>query len=598
MPDLRRLATTGSLRGSGEAHRSFLQEAHFSMLRLVPSFPSALRDNHYLQKVICTRSGEPTTRSSSTPAHGTIAAVKHLLLPVLLATWPGFLTGAFAATVPASSLEADIALLARMNVLTSTNHWLSNAVAGRQCDGAKVRDVLLNLARVFEPASGLPEALQVLERKKIIWNDYWSNNAVAGKNCRGEYVANLFHAAAAPLAESELLSRFGVPAGLVPAPEPSVFTLPATKIETFNYVIGTQTFQPSYQFTKEPRLVETAEAIRALGCSVIKFEMSPRYAQSRGNAPQKLASVRSLTDLARDEPSHRRVLDMPFAHFVLWAHTFGGGEGRWRKGFSKAAAEAEHREIYEFTTHLLKTYRGSGKIFYLGHWEGDGWLRGTVAAENDVKVTPEAAQGMADWLNTRQRAVDDAKRDTPPHGVQVWNYTEVNHVKLAMQGRPALVNRVLPKANVDLVSYSSYDTQADPQMLKAALTYIESQLPPKPGITGRRVFIGEYGFPKVFHTPEEQARRSRAVMTAGIEWGCPLILYWELYNNEVDATGRQRGFWLIDDQGAKQPVYESHRQFLERARQHVAAVTQTNGRPPSHQVFRAEALRLLAEIKP
>jgi hypothetical protein len=528
-----------------------------------------------------------------------MSPVKNLLLPVLLAAWLGGLTGAVAAgTAPASALDADVALLTRMKVLTSTNHWLANAIAGRQCDGAEVRDALLKLARAFEPATDLPHALTVLERKKIIWNDYWANNAMPGKQCRGEYVANLFRAAAAPVAEVELLATFAGPDGLIAAPEPSAFTLPGATLESFNLVIGTQTFQPSYQFTRESRLVETAEAIHALGCSVIKFEMSPRYAQSRGNAPNKLASIRSLTDLARDEPSHRRVLDMPFAHFVLWAHTFGGGEGRWRKGFSKAAADAEHREIYEFATHLLKTYRGSGKIFHLGHWEGDGWLRGTVAAENDVKVTAEAAQGMADWLNTRQRAVDDAKRDTPPDGVQVWHYTEVNHVRLAMQGRPALVNRVLPKTTVDLVSYSCYDTQADPRMLKAALTYIETQLPPKPGLTGRRVFLGEYGFPKVHHTPDEQARRSRAVMTAGIEWGCPLILYWELYNNEVDATGKQRGFWLIDDQGVKQPVYETHRQFLARARQHVADVTQSAGRPPSHQAFRTGALRILAEIRP
>jgi len=47
--------------------------------------------------------------------------------------------------------------------------------------------------------------------------------------------------------------------------------------------------------------------------------------------------------------------------------------------------------------------------------------------------------------------------------VQVWHYTEVNHVKLAMQGRPALVNEVLPKTTVDLVSYSSYDTAHDPR---------------------------------------------------------------------------------------------------------------------------------------
>jgi len=363
--------------------------------------------------------------------------------------------------------------------------------------------------------------------------------------------------------------------------------------DAFNYIIGTQTVSPAYQFTKEPRLVETAEAIRALGCSVIKFELARRYARTNGNVPAPTAGIDSLMKLARDEPSHRKVLDMPFAHFVLWAHTFAEGLSKWRHGMDKPAQEAEYRELYDLTRHLLTSYDGSGKTFYLGHWEGDGLLRGTVALENDAKVTPEAVQGMIDWLNIRQRAVDDAKRDTPHRNVEVWHYTEVNHVKLAMQGRPALVNRVLPNVPVDFVSYSSYDTQKDPAQLKAALDFIESRLTPKPGLTGRRVFLGEYGFPAIHHNPQEQDALSRGVMRAGLEWGCPFILYWELYNNEVDPDGKQRGFWLIDDKGVKQPVYETHRRFLAWARQHVAGITRQTGKPPRDADFRLEALRFL-----
>jgi hypothetical protein len=249
--------------------------------------------------------------------------------------------------------------------------------------------------------------------------------------------------------------------------------------------------------------------------------------------------------------------------------------------------------MYDLTAHLLRTYSGSDKTFYLGHWEGDGWLRGSVAPENDAKVTPLAVQGLADWLNTRQRAVDNAKCDTPHQGVQVWHYTEVNHVKLAMQGRPALVNEVLPKTTVDLVSYSSYDTAHDPALLKAALGFIEAKLPPKLGITGRRVFIGEYGFPAIRHTPAETDRLSRQVICAGLEWGCPFVLYWELYNNEVDSDGKQRGFWMIDDQGVKQPIYETHRSFYEWARRFVADALARTGRVPSDAEFRRAAVHFL-----
>jgi hypothetical protein len=72
---------------------------------------------------------------------------------------------------------------------------------------------------------------------------------------------------------------------------------------------------------------------------------------------------------------------------------------------------------------------------------------------------------------------------------------------------------------VDFVSYSAYDTTnlPSPDNIKSALDYIASKLQPKPGITGKRVFIGEYGYPvlnhaKLVHTPQEQDALSRVVM--------------------------------------------------------------------------------------
>ena len=363
---------------------------------------------------------------------------------------------------------------------------------------------------------------------------------------------------------------------------------------TFNYILGTQSFEPAYQFTDQPRLLEAAEMMREMGASVIKFELAPRYAQRNGNVPAATTGIDSVMKLARDEPSHRAVLDMPFPHVVLWVHPFARDGGNWRGGFPPERADAVYREMYDLTRHLLTCYNRSGRTFYLGHWEGDGMLRGSVAPENDAKVTATAVRGMADWLNARQRGVEDARRDTPHERVRVWHYTEVNHVKLALrENRPALVNRVLPLTKVDLVSYSCYDTQKEPAELKAALDYIQSMLPPKPELAGRRVFIGEYGFPTAWNTPEEQDARSRAVMKAGLEWGCPLILYWQLYNNEVTAGGRQRGFWLIDDQGRRQPVWHTHARLLKSAREFVAARTRATGTPPAQEALRTELLRQL-----
>ena len=369
-------------------------------------------------------------------------------------------------------------------------------------------------------------------------------------------------------------------AAMLPSAEPST-------VDRFNYILGTQAIGGTYHFTRQDPLVESAEVIRAMGASCMKFDLRPK--------PKQYPGAHSLAELARDEPSHRKVLDMPFAHFQLWAEPFANTS--WKQGFSKVHADLEYREMYALVVHLLKTYSGTGKTFYLGHWEGDNLLRGSISKAADARMTPERVQGMIDWLTTRQRAVDDAKRDTPHQDVQIWHYTEINHPTISLrEGRPTLVNQVLPHVPVDFVSYSAYDitNEPKPEQIKAVLDYIESKLTPKAEIYGRRVFIGEYGYSvfhngKPHHSPEEQDRLSLITIQAAMEWGCPFILYWELYNNELEADGRQRGFWMIDDKGVKQPIYETHQLYYKWARRFVAEWIARTGKAPSDAEFHSAA---------
>jgi len=361
---------------------------------------------------------------------------------------------------------------------------------------------------------------------------------------------------------------------------------PLPAIDRLNWCIGTQTFGAAYQFSDETRLVETAQAILDMGSNVLKFALEKNYFGEGRNVPEADPRVHSLAELAAYEPSHRRVLDMPFAHYIIWAYGFT--PGWWGEGLSEANQKLEYDEMKALAAHLLTTYSGSGKTFYLGHWEGDWHLRPSLNPADDVK--PEAIEGMVAWLNARQRAIDDAKRDVPHEDVEVYGYCEVNLVRIAMEGRQSLTNDVLPRTRMDYVSYSSYDSGLD---LVPALDYIESKLPPRPGIPGKRVWIGEYGFPAFAHSPSEQDRLSRQVMRAGLAWGCPFVLYWEMYNNEVGQDGAQRGFWLIDDQGAKQPVYETHHAYYRWARNWAAEFRAREGRLPTFDEFREASVAYL-----
>ncbi len=374
------------------------------------------------------------------------------------------------------------------------------------------------------------------------------------------------------------------------------------EVESFNYVFGTQTIGIRYTFSDETGLVETARGIREMGSNILKIYMGDGYHGEKYRLPKREA-VRSLTDLARLEPSHKTVLDMPFAYYHIWAYSFTGGG--WAKGVSKEKGEREYREIYDFARYLLTEYDGSGKTFYLGHWEGDWSLLSGTDPSKDP--TDEAVAGMIAWLKVRQKAVDDAKRDTPHRNVRVWHYTEVNLAVKALEGGKTVTNDVLPHAGVDYVSYSCYDAlqagwrdgfndpEAFARQYHRVLDHIESKLPPKEGVPGKRVYIGEYGFPlRRTKTAEVQDRYSRVVMRAALEWGCPFVLYWEFYCNE-NRDGSHRGFWMVDDKNVKQPIYHTHRRFYEKAAEYVRKFKRKEGRAPTPEEFRERALSLLAE---
>jgi hypothetical protein len=349
----------------------------------------------------------------------------------------------------------------------------------------------------------------------------------------------------------------------------------ASPIEHFNYVLGTQTFGPSYHFTAAPPLVETARAIAALGSNTIKFQLKPT-----------VEGERTLADIARSDPAIRTVIDMPFTNLLMWVYS----PATRARLFDPTTLGTEYSELYDLTRYLRQTYSGTGKVFFLGNWEMDNHLTSSRTKE----PSPEMLANVAAWVERRQQAVEDAKRDTPGSDLRVYYYLEVNLVWDAIAGRPRAANAILPATRVDYVSYSAYDSLLpDPEgKLPQALDYLQSQLRPKDGISGKRVFIGEYGFPADRYTPQDQDTLSRRVMRTGLGWGCPFVLYWEIYNNEV-RDGRQRGFWLIDDQGREQPVYFTLQQYYRNARVWVTDFLRRQRRLPTSMEFDGAAVQWL-----
>jgi hypothetical protein len=365
-------------------------------------------------------------------------------------------------------------------------------------------------------------------------------------------------------------------------------------VDRFNYILGTHSIGSNYQFTDKTRLIETAEVILGLGSNIMKFRLSKDFAKRNYAGPNPEA-YDSLKDLAENEPSIRAVFEMPFYYYFMWVTSLQGVKWADKEGYTEKDAETEYREIYDLASHLLTTYNGSGKHFYFGHWEGD-WLL-VNGFNNKMDPIPHRVENMIKWLNNRQRAVDDAKRDYPDSDVKLYHYSEVNQVIKGLRGGKCYTTEVLPHVNVDYVSYSAYDAQLKPEgQLPDALDYIERHLPKKKDIPGKRVWIGEFGYKAKGNTPDEVKTKSLQFAQLAVEWGCPYVLHWQLYDNEFE-NGEYNGFWLIDNHGVKQPLFYALGDYFSSARRYISGHLNAEGCVPLAGEFRKKAVKVIQKVK-
>ena len=329
-------------------------------------------------------------------------------------------------------------------------------------------------------------------------------------------------------------------------------------------IIGVTHVDGKYHLTDEDFLNEGADQILALGSRVIKVWLHKPQQSYPFNS--QWPEMNTLVEIAKS-PYFRELFDKPITTYILMCFSMGADAGYWRKDFTNDQKLQEQKQFYDLAKYLLTTYKGTGKTFILQHWEGDWLIRGNYNGKADP--TPEAISSMIEWLNTRQSGVDQARREVGSNGVRVYHAAEVNRVVDSMkEDKPNMVNKVLPHTRLDLVSYSAWDAVTahfeDPQVFREALDFIAAHMPDSPDFGDRNVYVGEFGMPENQYTLAQiQTAIPNAVKTA-LDWGCPYIVYWQLYCNELadrkqslgDGNKAVRGFWLIRPDGSKAWTWE------------------------------------------
>lgn len=354
---------------------------------------------------------------------------------------------------------------------------------------------------------------------------------------------------------------------------------PVERILGANHVAG------RYDFTDEDYLNEGANVLRTLGSRVVKIWfhlMAEKYPFDAD-----WTEFDDMVEVAEHEYV-RQLFEKPFDTYVLSAYALDNpNDDRhyFRTGMSAADARREEEAFYDLTKHLLRTYRGTDKTFVLQHWEGD-WVVVPDDGPGIPEPTTTAVDGMVRWLNARQAGIRRARAEIDSD-VRVFGAAEVVLVKRAMEGERRVVNAVVPRTNVDFVSYSAWAGEqlvaSNPDRSEAAfafrrlLDFVDEQAPDPDeyvrGVLGEgqtNVYLGEFGWPTVEAGTEETMRIVRTVAEESIDWGVRWALYWQVFDNEIrteseSATGRRdgrpsnedvRGFYLVRPDGTKSPVWD------------------------------------------
>jgi len=215
-------------------------------------------------------------------------------------------------------------------------------------------------------------------------------------------------------------------------------------------------------------------------------------------------------------------------------------------------------------------------------------------------------QGMCDWINTRQEAVEEARRECGTHGVRVVNAFEVNWVpsmkdlaagKMYTKSRPLVVDMVVPKTHCDLYSLSSWETWSPgtEDSVFDRLQYLATKAPHN-GIFGtNNLMLGEFGaHENGFENPQKNypiylGDTSGAafyalhlMVNAALRAGVRYIIHWEINDNDLRLGGKHEGKglppgvmataqqcvgnWLIRPDGSHVPTYDYFKGLFDAER--------------------------------
>ena len=308
-------------------------------------------------------------------------------------------------------------------------------------------------------------------------------------------------------------------------------------------------------YGSQSSLLKGANDSLALGVQNVMVALGPNYGTVDYPGTHFNAPIRNLKDEASN-PAFRTVFAMPFQTIAIDASPITVPDFLNPKD-PNGEYKALYAEYYNLISYLMQTYRGTGKTFIVKNWEGDNAFYYANQEASHPSIDTEI-QNMRLYLQARHDALVQARKDFASYsGVAVQDAIEINSVNCARNGStPCMLKDVVPYVESDMISYSSYETintGVQKGDLTGQINRDLSDIRNVPGVNGRPLMIGEFGFGANALAADGAAEATTTAVSAFLANGVSYAFDWQI----KDSGGADTTLGLIDSNGNRTPSWKA-----------------------------------------
>jgi len=312
------------------------------------------------------------------------------------------------------------------------------------------------------------------------------------------------------------------------------------------------------------RLPAGVAAMDRAGFHAIRLLLSPAARRAYSLPPVPCAGGRTtLTCLVESEPYQRALATKSIDVVMFTAYDFASfpRQRYLDPQFLKTNRQQVFDEYRELAETLMHRYSGSGRVFIIGHWEGDNQVY--CGSSYDFQTVDQKRYecmyqnperrlaGMAEWLNIRQQAIAEGRKRAMADGaanVEVYHAAEFNTIfasrrvsgaSIRSKDYKGVLDTVIPLVHPDICSYSAWESVNRNRLTKDLQDIVKACAP-------ALVIVGEIGSKD---NPDKRYSKIVAALQP-LKESLPMVFYWQAFEPRMS---KDPGFGLFSLDG--QPLH-------------------------------------------